>query len=92
LPTLCAASQWNSTPASRAMWPIAAIGCSVPISLLACMIEISTVRGVSARRTASGSTLPCASTGSTVTVARPAFSSALQESSTALCSVAAVMT
>ena len=63
------------------------MGSIVPSSLFASMMVISTVSGRIARRTSSGFTTPSRSTGRIVT-ATPRFSSALQGSKTALCSIA----
>jgi hypothetical protein len=43
LPSACTASQWNTTPRSRAINPISRTGCSTPISLLAAMTEMRIV-------------------------------------------------
>ena len=91
LPTACTASQWNSTPRSRAHQADLATGCSTPISLLAAITEIEN-RLVGDRR---AQCLPGhQAVGTHAEVGHgEAVSSAgcLQVSRTALCSVASVM-
>ncbi len=94
LPTACTASVWKRTPFSWQILPISAIGWMTPISLLANMIETRIVfSGPSvtmARFRSSRSISPSAITGRYVT-RKPCFSSFLQVSRMALCSVTWVM-
>ena len=91
LPTAWAASVWNSTPRSRGRCaPISRTGCNTPISLLAYMTLTRMVLSVMAARSASRSSRPSRCTGRKVTL-EAVLSRRLQVSSTALCSVAAVM-
>jgi len=62
-PAACTASVWNSTPRSRAIRPISAIGCTTPISLFAAITLITVVFGVIASRSRSRSIRPSRPTG-----------------------------
>ena len=90
MPAVCTTSLWKSTPASRVILPISAMGWMVPTSLLPCMIDTRTVSGRMALRTSSGSTRPPPSTGTLVN-SQPRFSRYSMVSRTAWCSTAEVM-
>ena len=90
LPGHCVASVWNSVPFCLHSAPISAIGCSVPTSLLAAISDTRIVRSVIAAASWAMSTWPLPSTGSHVT-SKPCASRFFIGSSTALCSVTAVI-
>ena len=78
-------------PFSFAILPISLTGLIVPISLFANIIEMRIVLSVMAFRTSSGLTIPNLSTERYVAVALPLPSNDLTVSSTARCSVDAVI-